>query len=225
MSSLSFFIHSFSCSFLNHTFRLPLAARIGYQRDYRGKSPVTSVALHPNQGELFCTDEDGNLRVWDLAANACVTEVAPDGQTPLQSVTVASDASTVAAVSNLGTCFAWRLDPASTRGTTLEPVQRIAAHSTYALKCLFSPDARYLATTSADQTVKLWDLDNGFALAKTLVGHTAWVWSCAFSADSAYLVTASSDKTAKLWDLKNGEVILDYRGHSKALTSIALNDC
>jgi G protein beta subunit-like protein len=173
----------------------------------------------------MCTDEDGNLRVWDLTANACSAEVAPDGKTPLQSVSVASDASTVAAVSNLGTCFLWRLDQSATRSSALEPIHKMECHSSYVLKCLFSPDARYLATTSADHTVKLWDLDNGFALDKTLVGHTAWVWSCGFSADSAYLVTASSDKTGKLWDLKNGEIILDYRGHTKALTSVALNDC
>ncbi len=37
------------------------------------------------------------------------------------------------------------------------------------LKCLLSPDVRQLATTSADKTVKLWNLD-GFTLDRTLVG-------------------------------------------------------
>ena len=50
------------------------------------------------------------------------------------------------------------------------------------------------------------------------------MWDCAFSADSAYLVTGSSDKTAKLWDVKSGEVILEYKGHTKAITAVALND-
>ena len=83
---------------------------------------------------------------------------------------------------------------------------------------------RYLATTSADKTVKIWNVEKNFTLDKTLSGHQAWVWDCSFSADSAYLVTASSDKTAKLWDLKTGEVILEYKGHHKAVTSVALND-
>jgi G protein beta subunit-like protein len=39
----------------------------------------------------------------------------------------------------------------------------------YVLKCLLSPDVRQLATTSADKTVKLWNLD-GFTLDRTLVG-------------------------------------------------------
>ncbi len=37
------------------------------------------------------------------------------------------------------------------------------------LKCLLSPDVRQLATTSADKTIKLWNLD-GFTLDRTLVG-------------------------------------------------------
>jgi WD40 repeat protein len=60
-----------------------------------------------------------------------------------------------------------------------------------------------LATTSADKTVKLWNLD-GFTLDRTLTGHTRWVWDCVFSVDAAYLVTASSDATARLWDLSSG---------------------
>lgn len=83
---------------------------------------------------------------------------------------------------------------------------------------------RYLATTSADHTVKIWNVANNFSLCRTLTGHSGWVWDCSFSADSAYLVTASSDKTSKLWDVKSGEVILDYKGHQKAVMTVALND-
>lgn len=51
--------------------------------------------------------------------------------------------------------------------------------------------SRYLATCSADTTVKLWSLSPNyeFKLDKVLQGHQRWVWDCAFSADSAYLVT------------------------------------
>ena len=50
---------------------------------------------------------------------------------------------------------------------------------------------RYLATCSADTTVKIWSVSPSFEfrLDKVLQGHQRWVWDCAFSADSAYLVT------------------------------------
>ena len=49
----------------------------------------------------------------------------------------------------------------------------------YILKCLLSPDVRQLATTSADKTVKLWNLD-GFTLECTLSGETSEQGHCNF---------------------------------------------
>ena len=80
-----------------------------------------------------------------------------------------------------------------------------------------------LATTSADHTVKLWDLKSR-SLSKTLISHQRWVWDCTFSADSSYLVTCSSDHTARLWEIERGEVIRHYTGHHKAVICCALND-
>ena len=46
-----------------------------------------------------------------------------------------------------------------------------------------------LATTSADQSVKLWSTSD-FSLVKELTDpKQRWVWDCAFSGDSQYLIT------------------------------------
>ena len=37
---------------------------------------------------------------------------------------------------------------------------KINAHKKYGLKCKFSPDSKFLVTTSADHTAKLWDTSN-----------------------------------------------------------------
>ena len=101
---------------------------------------------------------------------------------------------------------------------------KISAHSTYCLKCLLSPDSRYLATCSSDSTIKIFNVLETFKLQSQLKGHRKWVWDMAFSADSAYLVSASSDKTAKLWDVKKGQQIIAYEDHTKGVTCVALND-
>ena len=101
---------------------------------------------------------------------------------------------------------------------------RPQAHNTYITKCLISPDCRRLATTSADQSVKIWDMASNFREDKSLLGHQRWVWDAVFSADSAYLVTASSDQTARLWDVAQGETIRHYTGHHKAVICVALHD-
>lgn len=107
---------------------------------------------------------------------------------------------------------------------------------------------RYLATCSADSTVKIWLITpKEVVLDKTLVGHQRWIWDAAFSADSAYLVTgaslsnggwssvadggngmslplcyyilASSDHVARLWEMATGETVRHYNGHHKGESS------
>ena len=197
----------------------------GCQREYESRAAVNTVELHPNQGELVSGDQNGNIRVWDLTANCCSRELVPDGDNAIRSISIASNASMLVAGTNSGTCFVWKLAASATdNSTTFEPLHRLPAHDQYCLKALISPDTNTLATTSADGTVKLWNVKNNFALDKTLTGHTKWVWDAVFSADAAYLVTASSDASAKLWDLNTGECIRDYTGHSKAVVAVALND-
>jgi len=210
----------FSCS-EDHTIKIWDLRAPGCQRSFECTSPVNTVALHPNQAELISGDQNGNVRVWDLNSNTCSRELVPEGESAVRSITVASDGSRVVAANNKGNAFVWKLAERDT--SQFDPVSRISAHKTYILKCLFSPDAKYLATSSADHTIKLWNVHN-FSLSKTLTGHQRWVWDCVFSADSAYLISASSDQVARLWDISQGETIRTYTGHNKAITCLALND-
>jgi eukaryotic-like serine/threonine-protein kinase len=80
----------------------------------------------------------------------------------------------------------------------------------------FAPDGRTLATASADQTVRLWDLSNRDQprpLGAPLTGHTNVVWGVAFAPDGRTLATASADRTVRLWDLRTGT----NRAHSARL--------
>ncbi|CAI5951838.1 unnamed protein product [Closterium sp. NIES-65] len=200
-----------------------------YQRDYESRAAVNTVVLHPNQTELISGDQNGNIRVWDLTANACSCELVPEVDTAIRSVAVMWDGSMVVAANNKGTCFVWRLTSGSQTAASFEPLHKLQAHNSYVLKCLLSPEFsdpnRYLATASADGTVKIWNAD-GFTLERTLTGHARWVWDCVFSIDGAYLVSglvapllslaptftsaASSDSTSRLWALASGNSPLPF---------------
>ena len=190
-------------------------------------APRHALALTPSstaQGELLSADQNGNIRVWDLTANACSYELVPEVGCAVRLLTVAADGSMVVAANNRGVCYVWRLQRGLQTTAHFEPLHKLVAHpDAYCLKCLLSPDGRMLATTSSDKTVKLWSLD-GFKLERTLTGHSRWVWDAVFSVDAAYLVTASSDATARLWDCSSGEAIRVYSGHHKAVSCCALND-
>ncbi|CAE8646044.1 unnamed protein product, partial [Polarella glacialis] len=99
------------------------------------------------------------------------------------------------------------------------------AHSAYVLTCRFSPEAKHLATTSADHTTNIWRSHaEGFARCFTLTGHSKWVWDCAFSSDGQYLVTASSDCTCRLWDVRTGTQRQEFTSFKKGVTAVVLVD-
>ncbi|KAH9934688.1 WD40 repeat-like protein [Fomitopsis serialis] len=197
-------------------------------RNYDNEAPVNDVVVHPNQGELISCDQAGRIKQWDLSENICTHELTPAGDTPMRSISLASDGSCLVAgnYKAQGKCYVWKINEERSELPRFQAVTKFQAHNKYLTRCLLSPDVKYLATCSADTTVKIWSLTPSyeFRLEKVLQGHQRWVWDCAFSADSAYLVTASSDHTARLWEMASGETVRQYNGHHKATICCALHD-
>ncbi|PNY25699.1 WD repeat-containing protein 5, partial [Tolypocladium capitatum] len=66
-----------------------------------------------------------------------------------------------------------------------------------------SPDGRFIASASADATLKIWDAATG-AHMDTLVGHMAGVSCLAWTPDSNTIASGSDDKAIRLWDRVTG---------------------
>ncbi|MCS6923577.1 MAG: caspase family protein [Fimbriimonadales bacterium] len=95
-------------------------------------------------------------------------------------------------------------------------------HTSKVTSVAFSPDGRYLASGSADNTVRLWRVADG-TLVRTLTGHKNEVTSVAFSPDGQYLASGSWDKTVRLWRVADGSLVRTLSGHRLWVFSIAFS--
>ncbi|WP_449419255.1 WD40 domain-containing protein [Phormidium nigroviride] len=86
----------------------------------------------------------------------------------------------------------------------------------------FSPDGGKIATGHADGEVRLWQVEDGKLLFRSL-GHTGAVWSLSFSPDGETLASGSFDWTIRLWALPNGELRQTLQGHGDWVWAIAFN--
>ncbi|MBV9728842.1 MAG: hypothetical protein JO309_05440, partial [Pseudonocardiales bacterium] len=80
----------------------------------------------------------------------------------------------------------------------------LAGHTDSVTSVVFSPDGRTLATSSRDQTVRLWNVTNRThptPLGPPLTGHTNAVFPVVFSPDGRTLASSSRDQTVRLWNV------------------------
>jgi WD40 repeat protein len=87
---------------------------------------------------------------------------------------------------------------------------QLAGHSANVLSVAFSRDGRTLASGSADQSIRLWDVadpPHATPIGSGLVAHTDAVNAVLFSTTDNTLASASTDLTMRLWNIDPGTAI------------------
>jgi len=94
----------------------------------------------------------------------------------------------------------------------------IEGHAEAVISAQFSPDGRYVASGSGDQTVRFWDL-NTETPAFTCKGHTHWVLSIAWSPNGCKLASGCKNGLIMLWDPETGKQVgRTLSGHRQWIT-------
>ena len=99
---------------------------------------------------------------------------------------------------------------------------RIRAHREPVTSVCFSPDGRFIATSSPDGTARISDAAAGWQL-HLLTGHTSAVWSAVFSPDGRQIVTAGEDGIARLWETSTATELRSFGKPSAPIGSIAFS--
>jgi hypothetical protein len=103
--------------------------------------------------------------------------------------------------------------PAARAGAVWALVKRLSGGHTGMVRCCaWSPDGLWIASSSVDKTVHVWDVSTGYGF--NLVGHDDSVWWCAWRPDGAQLASASRDGTVRVWDVNSRREVAMLEGHT-----------
>ena len=136
-------------------------------------------------------------------------------QSGIRSVEISPDSQKIATarLDNKNTIKLWSID-----GKLLETFR---GHSDRVNDLSFSPDGQTLASGSADDTVKLWDLRNGKPL------RTIEIKKDAFAVrflNKQTLAVADSEETIKIWNVNDGKLNKEFaERHLKEISVLALS--
>ncbi|KAF9080282.1 hypothetical protein BGX29_005462, partial [Mortierella sp. GBA35] len=75
----------------------------------------------------------------------------------------------------------------------------------------FSPDGHFIASSSFDNTVKLWSAHSE-TLVSVFTGHTAPATSVVFSPSGSQMASSSYDRTVRIWELNSVGSSFDMHG-------------
>ncbi|KAK4219874.1 WD40-repeat-containing domain protein [Rhypophila decipiens] len=191
---------------------------------------IMAVTFSPDATLLLSGSEDRTVMIWDAASGALVRKL--EGHTSgINAVVFSPDAQLLATCSFDDEIRFWDAKTWEPKGKVDEfgddELSRLAleakekqskAHSGPVTSVVFSPGGQYLASASADSTIKVWIPSKGaFEHLEFKHESRAAVNHLSFSPDGGLLASASADKTIKLWDTKKkgtGKPVHSLEGHT-----------
>lgn len=94
----------------------------------------------------------------------------------------------------------------------------IGKHEDEVLAVAISPDDNYIASSSIDGTIKLWNMQ--WFEGESFEGHKDIINTISFSPDSKHIVSASRDRTIRIWDIQKGKQMgVPIKGHTGGVNS------
>jgi WD40 repeat protein len=165
---------------------------------------VFGVAFAPDGKHLMTASRDKTAKVWDLATKESVLTF-PDHQNTVYSVAVKADAKVGYSVGEDNQLRTW-----NTQGEGKQ-IRATGGHAKPIFKVILHPKQPLLMTCSADNTVRIWNADNG-AEVRNLSGHTDWVYALALSPDGNLLASGSWNGEVKIWKVADGSLVKSFNG-------------
>ena len=98
-------------------------------------------------------------------------------------------------------------------------VQTLTGHTGYVNSVSWSPDGKYIASSS-NNTIRVWGAQGGTYI-RALINHNRSVNSISWSPDGKYMASGSINGIIRIWDATNGTCMHILKGHTKEINSLS----
>ena len=174
-----------------------------------------AVAFSPDGRYLAATADSGRVTIWET-----------DHPEPVRILNLSSGGAGGAAFSPDGRVFAAGFfQTIQTWDTqTWRKSLNLSGHNNTIWRLVYSPDGRYLASASTDQTILLWDLtkiQKDHKPDRVLRSPTYWVRSAVFSPDGRSIAAGSGDGMIYVWEIASGERLFSLRNEQGFIWDVA----
>ncbi|KAF8837898.1 WD40 repeat-like protein [Paxillus ammoniavirescens] len=108
---------------------------------------------------------------------------------------------------------------------TPQPHLTVSAHEDSVCGIAYLPDGR-LVTCSDDETVRIWDLENGEQEGMAMEhggGVAGWVRGLAVTRDGKRILSGGSDNLLRVWDVETQQPIAEWGGHEDTVHCIVVS--
>jgi WD40 repeat protein/transcriptional regulator with XRE-family HTH domain len=181
-------------------------------------SVISALAFSPDTRLLVHGDNNGILKVWDIAtaAEGTCRSVFQGHAGRIWSVAFSPDGRTIASGGDDLAIKLWDVE-------TGRLLKILHGHATMVWSVAFSPDGKLLAGSGFDHTVRIWDLERegGTEQPAILGGHATFVWSVAFSPDGSRLASGDNDGEIKVWEVQNGACLTSMSSGNSPVGALA----
>lgn len=155
-------------------------------------NPVSAVAFSDNGQQIVSRTWD-EIRIWDVSTGATLKVIreAPFGFL----VAMTSDATRVVSETIDYKLHVWDV-------STGQSFAVLCGHKDFLKSVTFGNNDRYIASGSADNTVRIWEVSTGMELRSLQGCHTDAVESVAFMEGGRSIISASKNGSVIIWELE-----------------------